>query len=95
MSVVNLGMLGSVEVHTTNGRGATPEELASRAVDKIMYVGSNAHPAIREQAEAFKGSIYHVIVYYLNEAIRTNNAAIANRLVEAGHPELVSALDTK
>ena len=44
---------GDVMVMTTEGRGFTPEEIAERALDKIIHVGSNAHPAIRDQAEAF------------------------------------------
>ncbi len=44
----------NVKVVTTSGRGFTPEEIAERALDKIIYVGSQTHPAIRDQAEAFK-----------------------------------------
>jgi hypothetical protein len=86
------GELGSVMVHTTSGRGFTPEEIAERALDKIMYVGSTAHPAIRAQAEAFKDSIREVLVYYMREAARSHGTTIANRLTDAGHPELVAAV---
>jgi hypothetical protein len=55
-------------VVTTEGRGFTPEEIAERALDKIIYVGSNTHPAIRDQAEAFKNSIRQVLVHYMHEA---------------------------
>jgi len=85
--------LGGVEVMTTSGRGFTPEEVAERALDKIIYVGSNAHPAIREQAEAFRDSIRNVLIFYMNEAIRSNNVTLANKLQQAGHPELVPILD--
>ena len=87
------GSVGNVMVQTTSGRGFTPEEIAERALDKIVYVGSNSHPAIREQAEAFKDSIRKVLVYYMHEAIRSNNVTLVNRLMDAGHPELVSILD--
>mgnify|MGYP003336169649 CR=1 FL=1 len=86
-------LLGGVKVHTTQHRGFTPEEIAERALDKIVYVGSNSHPAIREQAEAFKDSIRKVLIYYMHEAIRSNNVTLVNRLMDAGHPELVSILD--
>ena len=35
--------IGNVMVMATEGRGFTPEEVAERALDKIIYVGSNAH----------------------------------------------------
>lgn len=80
-------------VMTTEGRGFTPEEIAERALEKIIYVGSNAHPAIRDQAEAFKDSIRNVLVYYMYEAVRSHNVTLANKLTQAGHPELIPILD--
>ncbi len=87
------GALGIVEVQTTDGRGFTPEEIAERALDKIIYVGSNAHPAIREQAEAFKDHIRAVLVFYLHEAVRSDRVTLSNKLREAGFPELIPILD--
>lgn len=87
------GALGIVEVQTTDGRGFTPEEIAERALDKIIYVGSNAHPAIRDQAEAFKDHIRAVLVFYLHEAIRSDRVTLSNKLREAGFPEMIPILD--
>lgn len=87
------GSVGSVMVQTTQGRGASPEELAERALDKIIYVGGNTHPAIREQAEAFKDSIRSVLVYYMNEAVRAHNVTLVSKFNKAGYPELVKILD--
>ena len=50
--------LGNVTVKTVSSRGFTPEELAEQALDKIIYVGGNCHPAIQEQAEAFVKQYY-------------------------------------
>ena len=86
-------LLGGVVVHTTNGRGFTSEELTERAIEKIIYVGSNSHPAIRDQAEAFRDAIKGVILAYMKEAVACHNVTIANRLKQAGHPELVKLLD--
>ena len=85
--------LGGIEVATTNKRGFTPEELAQRAVDKIIYVGSNSHPLITEQAEAFKQQIAGVVLFYLKEAVTQDRVTLINRLSEAGHPELVKLLE--
>ena len=87
------GDVGSVMVMSTEGRGFTPEEIAERALDKIIHVGSNAHPAIRDQAEAFKDSIRQVLVYYMHETVRSHNVTLVNKFMKAGHPELIPILD--
>lgn len=90
----NQGVLltGNVMVQTTSGRGFTPEEIAERALDKIIYVGKDANPLIKDQAEAFKENIRHVLVHYLKEAVQSDRTTIANRLRDAGHPELINLL---
>ena len=94
MNGVNVGaLLGGIQVYATNNRGFTPEELVDRAVDKIIHVGSQSHPAIREQAEAFKKQIEGVVLHYLKQAVASHNTTIANRLTQAGHPELIKILD--
>jgi hypothetical protein len=92
MEATSTAEIGSVMVHTTSGRGFTPEEIAERALAKILYIGQNAHPAIAAQAEAFRDDIRHVLVHYLREAARSHGTTIANRLVDAGHPELVTGV---
>jgi hypothetical protein len=86
------GEVQEVTVLTTSGRGFTPEEIAERALDKIIYVGSQTHPAIRDQAEAFRENIRKILVLYMYEAIRSNNTTLANKLNDAGHPELTPIL---
>jgi len=88
-----LSDVGNVMVMVTEGRGSTPEEVAERALDKIIYVGSHAHPAIRDQAEAFKDSIREVLVHYMHEAVRSHNVTLVNKFKQAGHPELIPILD--
>lgn len=85
--------VGNVMVMATEGRGFTPEEVAERALDKIIYVGSSTHPAIRDQAEAFKDSIRQVLVHYMHEAVRSHNVTLVNKFKQAGHPELIPILD--
>ena len=94
MSILFGVSAGTVMVQTTNNRGFTPEEVAERALDKIVYVGSQSHPAIREQAEAFKDSIRKVLVFYMHEAIRSNHVTLVNKLNNVGHPELAAILES-
>lgn len=85
-------LVGGVQVQTTQFRGWSTEELAQRAADKIVYVGDKSHPAIREQALAFKESVRQVVAFYLKEAVEQDRVTAANKLREAGHPELVHLL---
>ena len=84
---------GGVKVMTTSGRGFNPEEVAERALDKIITVGSDSHPAVRAQAEAFKKDIRKVLVRYMREMVRSHNTTLANRFREMGYPELIKLLE--
>ena len=86
-------LLGAFKIASTSGRGFNPEELAEMALDRIVYVGENSHPVIREQAEAFRNQIHGVLLSALRQAVRSHNTTIANRLRDAGHPELVKLLE--
>ena len=81
------------DVHTTQGQGHTPEELANFAVDKIMYVSKDANPLIRDQAEAFREYIRKVLVDTLKQAVQSDRTTLANRLRQAGHSELIKLLE--
>ncbi len=85
--------LGTVLVHSVSNRGFTPEELAEQALNKIIYVGDQSHPAIREQAQAYKDHIREALIFYMNRAIESRNTTLANRFTEAGHPELIKLLE--
>ena len=77
-----------VQVNTTNNRGFTPEEVAKRCVDKIVEVGDNAPPAIRDQARAFKDHLEKVIAFYMKEAIKSDRTTIYNAIKDAGREQL-------
>ena len=84
---------GDVMVMTTHGRGFTPEEIAERALDKIIAVSGTAPPAIADQAHAFRENIRKVLVYYMHEAVRSHNVTLVNKFHQLGHPELIEILD--
>ena len=84
---------GQIRVETTQNRGFTAEEVAERALDKIIAVGGESHPVITEQARAFRENIRKVLVFYMKEAIRSNNVTLANKFRKAGHTELIKLLD--
>ena len=84
---------GGVKVMTTSRRGFNTEEVAERALDKIKAVGSDSHPAVRAQAEAFKKDIRKVLVQYMKEMVRSHNTTLAHRFREMGYPELIKLLE--
>jgi hypothetical protein len=87
------GAFDGIQVFTKDHGGFTPEELANRALDKIIQVGDNSHPLVREQALAFREHIRAVLVFYMNEAVKFDRVTLANKLREAGHPELIKLLE--
>jgi hypothetical protein len=85
--------LNNVTVRTTNNRGRTPEELADEALDKILYVGENVHPVIRDQAQAFKEQIRMLLVHYMRQAIISDRTTLSAKLKSFGHADLVKLLE--
>jgi hypothetical protein len=81
-----------VGVQTTSGRGFTPEELAVRCADKLMYVSESAPPAIKDQALAFKKQIEKVVALYMRDAIANDRTTVYNALIDAGHPDLAELI---
>lgn len=81
-----------VGVHTTQNRGFTPEELAERCADKLVSISDTAHPAIRDQARAFKAQVKTLVQGYLEQAIRSDRTTVYNALNDAGQPELAELI---
>ena len=81
-----------VGVKTTQYRGFTPEEIAERAVEKIISVAEEADPMVRAQAEAFKGRVFHVIVAACKDAIRSDRTTLYNLLSKQGHEDMTEIL---
>ena len=84
--------IGEVVVQTTTNRGFSPEELAQRATDQIVTVSSEAEPIVRQQAEAFKSRIYHVVLGIIKQAIKSDRTTLCNEFVQQGHPDIADIL---
>ena len=78
----------SVSVETTNNRGFTPEETAKRCVDKIIGISDNAHPAIRDQAHAYRKEMERIIALYMKQAIKSDRTTVYNSIKDSGNPKL-------
>lgn len=81
-----------VAVETTEGRGFTPEEVAARCANRIVYVADTAPKEIADQARAFKGHVEKVVAHYMREAIASDRTTVYNALRDAGHPELAELI---
>lgn len=80
--------IGSVIVHTADYRGATPEELADRAVERIIFVGGNSHPVIVQQAVVYRDKIRSLLIHYFREAQEAERATICGKLTLQGLDDL-------
>lgn len=81
-----------IDVVTTENRGFTPDEVSERCVEKLISVSDTAHPAIRDQAKAYKKQMEKVVAFYMREAIRSDRTTVYNAIKDAGHPELAEAI---
>lgn len=81
-----------VDVKTTSNRGFTPEEVARDCVSQIISVSDNAHPAIRDQAVAYKQGMEKIIAEHMKQAISSDRTTIYNALIDAGHPKLAELI---
>lgn len=81
-----------VDVHTTSGRGFTPEELAEQCADKIISVSDESDPVIQQQARAFRKQIVTVVSKYLKQAVLSDRTTVYNALIDAGQPQLAELI---
>jgi hypothetical protein len=84
--------VNSVGVETTQYRGFTPEEIAERAVNKVVSISEAADPMVKAQAEAFKSRVYHVILAACKDAINSDRTTLYNLLVKQGHEDMAEIL---
>lgn len=85
--------LGDVVVKTTERRGLSPEELAERAVEQIVSVSSSVDPVVRQQAEAFRNRIYHVVLGIIKQAIKSDRTTLINEFIQQGQSDTATQAD--
>lgn len=87
-----VAMVMKVDVQTTSNRGHPPEFWAKLAADRIVQVSDTAHPAIREQAVAFRDNVEKAVLLYMKRAIQSDRTTVYNLVTEAGQPDLAELL---
>lgn len=74
-----------VGVHvTTPGTGLSAEQLSRMCTDKIMHIGPEVPPVIRDQALEFKDKIFCVTKHYMAQAQKSERTSIIGVLERAG-----------
>lgn len=88
----SFGSIGPFIVKTTTDRGFTVEEIAENLLDKLIFISSDSHPAIREQAVAFKDRIRPAIIHYMQQAVRSDRTTLAAQLSKQGHDDMAEII---
>jgi len=86
------GSVGSFLVKTTQERGFTPEEITEDLLTKLIFISTESHPAIRDQAVAFRDQIRPVILYYMKQAVRSDRTTLAAQLSKQGHNDMAEII---
>lgn len=84
--------LNTFEVHTTENRGHTPEEVAELCVNRLISIGDNSHPALQAQARAFRDRMLAVVTQYIKMGIEQDRATIGAELTKAGYQQIADQL---
>lgn len=84
--------VGQVFVTTTEQKGHSPDFWAKSASDRIISVGNKSHPLIAQQAEAFKESVQRIVLFYLQEAIKSDRTTLIAELELQGQQEMANIL---
>lgn len=86
--------LGAFAVHTTNGRSATLDELADRAMAKLLHVSDTADPMVKAQAMVFQDKVRQLFLFYMNEAVASHMANVKTQLCKSGQAELARFIES-
>ena len=86
------GSVGPFIVRTTQERGFTVEEIAEDLLNKLLFISSEAHPAIRDQAMAFKDQIRPAIIHYMKQAVRSDRTTLSAQLSKQGHHDMAEII---
>lgn len=78
---------GVVTVVTSENKGLDVSHWAERATSRIVFVGGSCHPAIADQAEAFKDQVNEVVMFYMEQAIKSDRTTLIALLEQNQHSD--------
>ena len=86
------GQVGNTFVVTSSNGGLTPDSVTELCVNRIIAISDTAHPAIQQQAHAFRDQLLKVVGHYVRMAVQEDRATMCAKIREAGFPDLASQL---
>jgi|TARA_Y200000002_G_C22429005_1_gene557156 hypothetical protein len=92
MLEVSTSQAGNVNVIATQNEGLSLDHWAERATNTIVSVGSQSHPVIQEQANAFKQEVLHVIKHYMSEAVKSSRTDLIAEFEQGGYKDMAEIL---
>jgi|TARA_Y100000114_G_scaffold74076_1_gene67908 hypothetical protein len=84
--------LGPVKVYTSDNGGLSNEQIVEMALDRIIYIADGTHPAIKEQARAFKDQMANILVHYVALAKKQERDTICQILISNGHQDMANII---
>lgn len=88
----SFGSVGTFLVKTTSERGFSPEEITEDLLTKLIFISTESHPIIRDQAIAFRDQIRPVIIHYMKQAVRSDRTTLAAQLSKQGHHDMAEII---
>lgn len=83
---------GSPFVVTSDNGVHSPDAIAELCTNRLISVADTAHPAIREQASAYREYMLRTVREYITMAVREDRETVASHLRQAGYSELAAQL---
>lgn len=84
--------IGTVGVMTSDNGGHSPEQVAELCVDKIISISDQAHPALQQQAHAFREQLLKIVAHYVKMGAQQDRATVCAKLREAGFGDLADQI---
>lgn len=84
--------VGSVGVVTSDNGGHSPDQVAELCVDKIISVSDQSHPAIQQQARAFREQLLKIVAHYIKMGAQQDRATVCAKFREAGFTDLADQI---
>ena len=85
---IETGVVPPVVVTTSQNGGLSANQLTELCCNKLIDVSENAPPVIREQAEAFRLRMQHVVHFYISQAMQSERDTCVQTALAGGYKDL-------
>ena len=84
--------LGEVSVHTTDNKGHDPEFWAVQVTNTICGISEHAPEHVRQQALAFKNTVYDIVLRGIRSGIASDRTTVVNLLRSQGQDDMANII---